>query len=272
MYKSIFNITKMDCPSEEYMIRSRLAEVQGIASLDFDIPNRLLTVYHTHSADDILQELAPLNFNALLQSSVTVTDASYVATSNNGKQDRTLLWQVLLINLLFFGVESISGWLSGSMGLVADSLDMLADALVYGMALLAVGHSAIYKQRTATVAGILQLVLAVAGFVEVIRRFVQGDILPNITTMIGISLLALIGNALCLYLLQKSKSRDVHMQASVIFTSNDVIVNLGVIVAGILTYFTQSRYPDLIIGLIVFGIVANGAVKILKLSGIKPKD
>jgi Co/Zn/Cd efflux system component len=79
-------------------------------------------------------------------------------------------------------------------------------------------------------------------------------------------MLALIGNGLCLYLLQKSKSQEAHMQASMIFTSNDVIVNLGVIIAGILVYLTNSKYPDLIVGVIVFTIVAKGAVNILKLS------
>ncbi|MDZ7612423.1 MAG: hypothetical protein U5K51_00860 [Flavobacteriaceae bacterium] len=61
------------------------------------------------------------------------------------------------------------------------------------------------------------------------------------------SILALIGNGLCLYLLQKSKSKEAHMQASMIFTSNDVIVNLGVILAGGLVYLTNSKYPDLIV-------------------------
>ena len=56
------------------------------------------------------------------------------------------------------------------------------------------------------------------------------------------------------------------MQASMIFTSNDVIVNIGVIVAGILVYFTNSKIPDLVIGVFVFVIVGKGAFRILKLS------
>jgi Co/Zn/Cd efflux system component len=84
--------------------------------------------------------------------------------------------------------------------------------------------------------------------------------------MIIISLLALCGNAISLYLLQKSKSKEAHMQASMIFTSNDVIANIGVIAAGVVVFLTQSIYPDLIIGLIVFVLVARGAFRILKLS------
>ena len=84
--------------------------------------------------------------------------------------------------------------------------------------------------------------------------------------MIVISLLALIGNAVSLYLLQKSKAEEAHMQASVIFTSNDVVINIGVIVAGALVFLTRSRLPDLIVGLIVFIVVGRGALRILRLA------
>ena len=78
--------------------------------------------------------------------------------------------------------------------------------------------------------------------------------------------MALIGNAYSLYLLQKSKSKEVHIQASMIFTSNDIIVNIGIILAALLVFITNSKYPDLIIGIIVFSMVAKGALRILKLS------
>lgn len=95
---------------------------------------------------------------------------------------------------------------------------------------------------------------------------IRFEAIPVFQTMVIISILALIGNGLCLYLLQKSKSKEVHMQASMIFTSNDIIVNLGVILAGGLVYLTNSKYPDLIVGAIVFFIVGQGAFKILNLS------
>ena len=85
--------------------------------------------------------------------------------------------------------------------------------------------------------------------------------------MIVVSLLALVANGFCLFLLQKSKSKkEAHMQASMIFTSNDVIINLGVIVAALLVNWTNSNVPDLIVGSFVFLIVLRGAVRILRLS------
>jgi Co/Zn/Cd efflux system component len=90
--------------------------------------------------------------------------------------------------------------------------------------------------------------------------------MPDFGTMIFISILALIANGVCLYLLQKSKSKDAHMRASMIFTSNDVIINLGVMLAGLLVFWTDSRFPDLVVGVIVFGLVLFGAKRILSLA------
>jgi Co/Zn/Cd efflux system component len=81
-----------------------------------------------------------------------------------------------------------------------------------------------------------------------------------------VSVLALIANGVCLYLLQRSKDREAHMQASMIFTSNDVIINLGVITAGVLVLWLGSGIPDLVVGAIVFVIVTLGAVRILRLA------
>ena len=153
------------------------------------------------------------------------------------------------------------------MGLVADSLDMLADSFVYGISLFAVGGTLTRKKRIAKLAGYFQVTLAIIGFIEVLRRFFGTEELPNFTTMIVISVFALIANGICLYLLQQSKSKEeAHMKATMIFTSNDVIINLGVIVAGVLVNWLNSNKPDLIIGTIVFILVIQGARRILKLA------
>ena len=254
----------MDCPSEEQMIRMKLSWLTNVKSLDFDIANRQLTVYHLENYDQIFQQLDNLKFDTSLLDSVSVDN--YATPDYTTRQERKLLWQVLAINFFFFILELTAGFISNSMGLVADSLDMLADSFVYGLAIFAVGGTIIRKKNIAKSAGYLQLTLAIFGFFEVIRRFAVNENVPAFQTMIIISILALIANGICLYLLQKSKSKDAHMQASMIFTSNDVIVNLGVIVAGGLVYLTNSKYPDLIVGTIVFFIVGQGAFKILKLS------
>ena len=144
---------------------------------------------------------------------------------------------------------------------------MLADSFVYGISLLAVGGTLTRKKRIAKLAGYFQITLAIIGFVEVLRRFFGDEKLPDFSTMIIVSIFALIANGVCLYILQKSKSKEeAHMKASMIFTSNDIIINAGVILAGILVSVLSDRLPDLIIGSVVFVIVLRGALRILKLA------
>lgn len=265
MQKTTYKINKMDCASEESIIRMKLEGFESIKALQFDIAQRKLDVIHEGKAEPITAAIDSLNFNSSLVNTQEIDNDDEISYTDATGQERKLLWQVLAINFFFFALEIITGFISGSMGLVADSLDMLADAIVYGLALFVVGKTVSHKRKIAKISGYFQLTLAVFGFAEVVRRFLGLSEEPDFKMMIGISLFALIGNALSLYLLQRSKSKEAHMQASMIFTSNDVIVNIGVMIAGALVYFTSSNLPDLIVGTIVFILVGFGAYRILKL-------
>lgn len=263
MDKTTFEITKMDCPSEERVIRMKLDNLSSIKSLDFDLEKRTLTVYHDGMTSEIEKSIDDLKLNSKIIGIEKITTDLNIDTQ---KDERQLLWTVLIINFGFFAIESITGLISKSMGLVADSLDMLADALVYGISLYAVGRAIQAKKNIARLSGYVQMILAILGFIEVIRRFISVENPPNFTTMIIVSFFALLGNGICLYLLQRIKSNEAHIRASMIFTSNDVIINMGVILAGGLVYLFNSNKPDLIIGTIVFIIVIRGAIRILKIS------
>ena len=262
MQKTVFKISKMDCPSEENLIKMKLSDIDGIKQLDFNLEERILTLYHNSNVNEIGNALNELKLNESLISS---EDTDTIITESTRSQSK-LLWTVLIINFAFFIIEMSTGIISKSMGLVADSLDMLADSFVYGLSLIAVGGTVLKKKRIAKYAGYFQITLAIIGIVEVVCRFLGYDTLPVFSTMIIVSIFALIANGICLYLLQKSKSNEAHMRASMIFTSNDIIINLGVIVAGVLVHWLNTGLPDLIIGIIVFGLVIQGAFRILKLS------
>ena len=253
----------MDCPSEEQMIRMKLEPFYEVKQLSFDIPTRKLEVYHTEEIEKIHQARSELKLNDQLE--ITEDEAELPLAANESKQ-RKILWWVLGINFGFFVVEMTTGWISNSMGLIADSLDMLADSIVYALSLFAIGGTIYRKKKVAKFSGYFQMGLALLGFSEVLRRFFSESETPLFQWMIIISVLALIGNLISLWLINKAKSEEAHMQASAIFTSNDIIVNGGVILAGVLVYFLDSKWPDLAIGGIVFAFVMRGAVRILNLA------
>lgn len=174
---------------------------------------------------------------------------------------RTPLLILLILNGAMFLLEVIVGWKAESMGLIADGLDMGADAAVYLLALLAIGATAQSKVRAARFAGWVQLALALTAIMELGRRFMFGSD-PEPTLMIGISLLALAVNIGCLALLRRHREGEVHLQAAWIFSATDVQANLGVLAAGVLVGWLDSALPDLVIGLLVCWLVLRGALHI----------
>jgi len=267
-FTSLFKVPKMDCPSEERMIRLALESVMPEVGLYFNIPGREVKVFHDDNLDEIKQRLNTLGFGATLQSTEKsspeeLKNALISEKLNQSKESATLKW-LLAINAFMFLVELAVGWIAQSTGLIADSLDMFADAAVYGLALYAVGHSMKMKLRAAHLSGWLQVILAIGVLSEVVRRFIFGSE-PISEIMMSFGLVALIANSACLILIHKQKDAGAHMKASWIFSANDVIANLGVILAGVLVAWSGSRYPDLIIGLIIGVIVLNGARRILRL-------
>jgi Co/Zn/Cd efflux system component len=255
----------MDCPSEENMIRMALADVGGIQSLNFDLSQRQLHVSHTADVNPILAKLAPLNLGThLIGSRPDLSQADSGTDKAGDASEAKTLRLLLAINAVMFVVEMVWGLIAQSTGLVADSLDMFADAAVYGLALYAVGRAAALKTRAAHVAGWLQLVLALGALSEVVRRAFFGSE-PESALMMGVGAVALVANVACLMMIAKKRDRGAHMKASYIFSANDVIANLGVIAAGALVTWTGSPYPDLIVGTVIAVIVLTGARRILKL-------
>lgn len=174
---------------------------------------------------------------------------------------RRALVTLLLLNGGMFVVESVAGWRAESMGLVADGLDMGADAAVYLLALLAMGASGQRKLGAARFAGRVQLALAALAILEVGRRAIMGSA-PEAPVMMGVSAVALMVNIACLALLRRSRHGEVHLQAAWIFSATDVQANLGVLAAGALVEALGSAIPDLVIGLIVCWLVLRGALRI----------
>ncbi len=179
------------------------------------------------------------------------------------KDQRRVLILLLAINGVMFIAEIVAGIMGDSTALIADSLDMLADAAVYAIGLYAVGRSLLVKAKAAHVSGILQIVLGLGVLFDIVRRTVVGSE-PESVMMIAVGIVALIANTICLVLIYKHRQGEVHMRASWVFSKNDVIANLGVISGGFLVAYTGSPYPDLFIGLIIAAIVIRGGIHIIK--------
>lgn len=179
------------------------------------------------------------------------------------KLQRRTLAILVTVNAGMFAIESITGLLAQSTALLADSLDMFADATVYGLSLYAIGRGDGSKTRAALWSGVCQITLAGLILTDVIRRAWVGSE-PVSALMVGIGLVALLANLYCLRAIAEHRQTEVHLRASWIFSRNDVIANLGTIASGFLVSLFDSPLPDLAIGLAIAALVLRGGIEIVQ--------
>ena len=178
------------------------------------------------------------------------------------RQSKTL-WIVLGINGAMFCLELLVGLLAGSVALQADSLDMLSDTLVYGFSLYAIGKSDRWRAGSALLKGSIMAIFGIGVLFQSIYKFLAGGI-PESHFMFLMSALALIANASCLLLLSRHKADDINMHSTWVCSRNDIIANASVFLAAALVAITQSKLPDVIVGLLITSIFLKSAISILK--------
>jgi len=175
---------------------------------------------------------------------------------------RQLLWTVLAINLAMFVIEMVSGLLSGSTSLKADSLDMLGDSMVYGFSLLVLAKDEKWQARASLLKGSIMLAFGVGVLAEAANKLTH-NLIPTVEVMGWVGLLALVMNAACFTLLWKHREDNINMQSTWICSRNDLIANFGVLIAAGLTLATNSKWPDVVIGTIIAAIFLRSAISVL---------
>jgi cation diffusion facilitator family transporter len=165
------------------------------------------------------------------------------------RQTRTLKI-ILAINAVMFFVEAGAGLAAHSTALLADSLDMLGDALVYAFSLYVVAKTARWKAGSALLKGLVQLGFGAAVLAIAVHKMLN-PVTPDAGTIGGIGLLALAANSVCAWLLLAHRHEDLNMHSVWLCSRNDLIHNLAVIGAGIAVAVSGSRWPDIAVGLAI---------------------
>jgi Co/Zn/Cd efflux system component len=163
------------------------------------------------------------------------------------EDQRRVLFSVLAINSAMFILEFGAGLVAGSTALMADATDMLGDALVYGVSLYALDRSDRWKAGAAMFKGAFILLLGVGIVINVIVK-IRSGVPPSSMLMVTFGTLALIANLACLRLLWRFRSLDVNMSSTFECSRNDVISNVGVLVAAGAVAVFASAWPDIVIG------------------------
>jgi cation diffusion facilitator family transporter len=185
------------------------------------------------------------------------------------KQSKTL-WTVLFINAAMFVVEIGAGIIANSTALMADSLDMFGDALVYGLSLYVIAREDRWRNLAALLKG---LIMALFGFGVLARCGYQIITFarPDAQIMGAIGFLALATNLFCLALLTRHRGEDLNMKSTWLCSRNDIVANTGVLLAATAVYFTDSLWPDVIISLVITAVFLKSATYVIRQSLIALK-
>ena len=175
---------------------------------------------------------------------------------------RRVLVTAMVINGVMFFAEFGAGLIAGSAALMADATDMLGDAFVYGLSLYAIARSDRWKSGVAAFKGAFILILGLGILVNVVVK-IQSGVPPSSTLMLAFGGAALIANLVTVALLWRFRAQDVNMASTFECSRNDVISNIGVLIAAGLVATTSSPWPDIVIGLAMAAIVLRSAVRVL---------
>ena len=174
------------------------------------------------------------------------------------ERQATTLRLVLIANAAMFVVELASGLFAGSVALLADSLDMLGDALVYGFSLYVVARGAVWKARAAVAKAIVMGLFGAFVFGQVVYKLVYPQI-PTFGTMGLVGTLALAVNGVCFVLLWRHRAEDINMRSVWLCSRNDLIANVGVLLAAWAVWVTASPWPDIAVGALICALFLRSA-------------
>jgi cation diffusion facilitator family transporter len=187
---------------------------------------------------------------------------SVEVTDEHNHELKRILWTVFAINITMFLVEIVAGHIYQSTALMADSLDMLSDAFVYGVSILVVAKSAYIKAKVSVMKGVLMSLMALYVIYELITKILN-PVVSNGQAITVVGLLALVANAACFWLLFKHKGGDINIRSAWVCSRNDMTMNAGVIVAGVSVVYFGSQWPDYIIGASIALLILVSSVKII---------
>jgi len=176
-----------------------------------------------------------------------------------------VLWIVLVINAVMFVVEGTAGLMANSTALLADALDMLGDALVYGFSLFVLDRSARWQAGASLAKGLFMLAFGLGVLAEATYK-VFVPVMPNVQTMGLIGALALAANLVCFTLLYRHRAANLNMSSPWLCSRNDLIANTAVLLAAAASFLLVSRWPDIVVGSLIAGLFLHSAFGVLRRS------
>ncbi len=268
-----YHITGMDCASCAAKIEGAARKVEGVGEVKVSIASQIMTL----NVDDpqarlpaIEQAVTSLGYQLARigqpktagaetdEDDDKIPDLSHVTPAY-----KRALWIVVLLNVGYGVIEIFGSFLSGSQALQADALDFVGDGLISFLGLIAVGWGLAARAKAALLQGVFLGLLGLGVIGSTLYRvFVEHE--PETLLMGGFAVVAFIVNVAAALVLLPHRKGDANMRAVWLFSRNDAIGNLAVVVAAVLVWALSSSWPDLLVAFAVAGLFLQSAWSIIR--------
>ena len=269
-----YRVTGMDCAHDAAEIEQATRGIVGVEVVKVSVATQIMTARVAEAAalPDLERAVAAIGYQL-----DRLGGASRESGAPTGRSDDELpadlshlapgykraLWLVVVLNIGYGLVEAVGGFLSGSQALKADALDFLGDGLITFLGLLAIGWSLRWRARSALMQGLFLGALGVGVLANTAYRVLVLNE-PEAELMGIFGGIALAVNVASALILIPHRTGDANARAVWLFSRNDALGNLAVVVAAGLVAWTGTPWPDLVVAVIIAGLFLQSSWLIIR--------
>lgn len=261
-----YNVTGMDCASCAGKIETAARTVRGVEDVKVSTASQIMTLKVSDPSTQLAQVEQAVEGIGYRLSRIGVSEnaeGKSEAMPHTTPAYRRALYIVVLLNIGFGVAEIIGGIIAGSQALKADALDFLGDGLITFLGLLAIGWGMAWRARSALLQGYFLGALGIGVLANTVYRVIVLQT-PEAGLMGILGAIALVVNIIAALVLLPHRTGDANMRAVWLFSRNDAIGNLAVVIAALLVAWTASPYPDIIVAVIIAGLFLQSALTIIR--------
>lgn len=263
-----YHVIGMDCDHDAREIEEAARRTGAVADVRVSVTSQVMSITLSpgSNASDVVLAVNDIGYRLEPVNEVPGASPAHMSSGY-----RRALWIVVLLNVGYGLVEMVGGFLAGSQALKADALDFLGDGLITLLGVVAIGWGARWRARSALVQGIFLGILGVGVLVNTVVRLAQGYV-PEATLMGTIGVGALVVNVAATAVLIPHRTGDANVRAIWMFSRNDAIGNVAVVIAALLVGWLDSAWPDIAVAFAMASLFLQSAWVIIRDARTDLKD
>ena len=181
----------------------------------------------------------------------------------------------IILNTAFVLAEVVGGFYTHSLSLLTDAGHNLSDVASLALALLAFKLSGVAKnsqytygyKRSTIVVSLLNAIILLAAVVliayEAAMRFMHPEAVAG-ATIAWIAAAGILVNGITAWLFMQGKEKDLNVRGAYLHMAIDAVVSFGVVISGVVIYFTRWFWVDSVVSLIIVFVIISGTWSLLK--------